>query len=129
MQEIYIKSSKAVVKVIAKETIISAIINDSFFYSYIPSVQVLNNVPKNIDAVIKVEDTTENILNINYPDIYYGYKKLNIKDIISLIEFIFERARQEKGIICIHGAGAIVNHKLIACWGTATGMRKNNFSA
>lgn len=126
MQEIYIKSATAVVKLIAKENIISAIINDSFFFSYIPSIEILNKTTKNIDAVIKVEETTENILNIDYPNIYYGYKKLNIKDIVSLVEFIFERARQEKGIICIHGAGAIVNDKLIACWGTATGMRKNN---
>lgn len=123
MQEIYIKSSVAVVKVIAKETIISAIINDSFFYSYIPSVEILNTTAENIDATIKIDETTENILDINYPNIYYGYKKLNIKDVISLIEFIFERARQEKGIICIHGAGAIISHKLIACWGPATGTR------
>lgn len=123
MQEIYIKSSVAVVKVIAKETIISAIVNDSFFYSYIPSVEILDSTAENIDAIIKIEETTENILDIDYPNIYYGYKKLNIKDIISLIEFIFERARQEKGIICIHGAGAIVNNNLIACWGPATGTR------
>lgn len=128
MQEIYIKSSAAVVKVIAEETIISAIINDNFFYSYIPSVEILSAPAKNIDAIIKVEEVAENVLNIDYPDIYYGYKKLNIKDIISLIEFIFERARQEKGIICIHGAGAIISHKLIACWGPATGTRQNDLS-
>lgn len=123
MQKVYIKSSAAVVKVVAKETIISAIINDSFFYSYIPSVEILNTTAENIDATIKIDETTKNILDINYPNIYYGYKKLNIKDIISLVEFIFERARQEKGIICIHGAGAIISHKLIACWGPATGTR------
>lgn len=123
MQKVYIKSSAAVVKVVAKETIISAIINDSFFYSYIPSAEILNTTAENIDATIKIDETTKNILDINYPNIYYGYKKLNIKDIISLVEFIFERARQEKGIICIHGAGAIISHKLIACWGPATGTR------
>lgn len=123
MQEIYIKSVTAVVKVIAKETIISTIINDSFFYSYIPSVEILRTPTENMDATITVEETTENVLNINYPYIYYGYKNLNGKDIISLIEFILERARQEKCIICIHGAGAVINHKLVVCWGSATGMR------
>lgn len=124
MQEIYIKSATAILKLIAPENIISTIINDDFFYSYIPSVVIVHSTDiKTIDASITLEECESNILNINYPYVYYGYNTLNTKDIISLIEFILERARQEKGIICIHGAGSVVNNKLAICWGPATGMR------
>lgn len=130
MDERYIKSATAIIKIRAEENILWAIVNDSFFASYIPSVKILDEEDKieNINATITIEKIKENKLEINYPNIYYGCKQINTKDIISLIEYIMERARQEEGIICIHGAGAIRNNQLIACWGPATGMGKTSLA-
>ncbi|MCK9575428.1 MAG: hypothetical protein PHO33_03065 [Clostridia bacterium] len=128
--EAYIKSATAIVKLIVEKDIFSAIVNDEFFYSYIPSVSLLNDeeVDNNVDAVITIETNNTNKINIKYPHIYFSCNQINTKDIISLIEYVFERARQGNGIICIHGAGAIIDNKLIACWGPATGMGKTTLA-
>lgn len=130
MYEAYIKSATAILKIVIEENVFNMITNDDFFTSYIPSVNIINkeNVVDSIDAIIKIEEGKKNKISIDYPYIYYEYVKLNIKDIISLIEFVLERARQEKGIICIHGAGAIVNNKLVTCWGTTTGIGKTTLA-
>lgn len=128
MHDIYIKSALAIVKIIAEKETSSAIINDAFLSSYIPSVKVLTRKVSNFDAIITIEKNKRNILDINYPNIYCGYKEINIKDFVSLIEFILERCRQERGIICIHGAGAIINNKLVVCWGLTTGMGKTTLA-
>lgn len=130
MCEAYIKSATAILKIVMEEKVLSMITKDDFFTSYIPSVNIINkeNIADSIDAIIKIEEGKQNKISIDYPHIYYEYEKLNIKDIISLIEFVLERARQEKGIICIHGAGAVVNNKLVTCWGTATGMGKTTLA-
>lgn len=130
MYEGYIKSASAIVKVITEKDIFHQIINNHFLDAYIPSVTVLkkDNIIDDVDAIITIEKTRENKIDINYPQIYYGCEQINLKDIITLIEFVLERSRQEKGIICIHGAGAIINNKLIVCWGTATGMGKTSLA-
>lgn len=127
MTSIYIKSSKAIIKLISSKEAQKKIINDEFLTSYIPSVEIIDDCD-NEDAIIIAVKTINNEIDINYPKVYYKYKSLNSKDIISLIEFIFERCRQEKGIICIHGSGAIVKNKLVACFGTTTGMGKTSLS-
>lgn len=126
MRKIYFKSSSSIIKLIINEEDYNLIINDEFLYSYIPSLNIVDS--KTYDASIKIEKGNTNNINFNYPEIIYQYEKFNSKDAISLIEYVFERARQEKGIICIHGAGAIYKNKLIVSWGGTTGMGKTTLA-
>lgn len=126
MRKIYFKSSSSIIKLIINEEDYNLIINDEFLYSYIPSLNIVDS--KTYDASIKIEKGNTNNINFNYPEIIYQYEKFNSKDAISLIEYVFERTRQEKGIICIHGAGAIYKNKLIVSWGGTTGMGKTTLA-
>lgn len=124
----YVKSATAIVKIVLSKNIYLKIVDNDFLKSYIPSVEIMTDNNIESDATITIQKSASNRAVINYPDVLYSYKKLDIKDIISLIEFVLERCRQEKGIICIHGAGAIVKEKAIVCWGTATGMGKTSLA-
>lgn len=127
MNEVFLKSASAIVKLNVDIEIFKQIMEDEFFYAYIPSVKVIDYYEK-YDATIYIQKNNVNSIEVNYPDTYYKYNSLNTKDIITLIEFIFERARQEKGIFCIHGASSIVNDKAVICWGPATGMGKTTLA-
>ncbi len=126
-KEIYVKSASAIVKICSDEKTLSDITNDDFFSSYIPSALILNNCEK-FDAVITIKKSSKNQIKLTYPNIELEYIDFNPKDAISLTEYILERARQEKGIICVHGASAIVDGKAIVCWGPATGMGKTSLA-
>lgn len=127
MYEAYVQSASAKIRLILEKDTFEKIISDSFFYSYIPSVRIINFC-NSYDATIYIEEKQKNILDIKYPVIHYEYTTLNTKDIITLIEYIFERARQERGIMCIHGASAILNDKAVIFWGPATGMGKTTLA-
>ena len=127
MYEAYLQSASAKIKLILEKSVFDSIVQDEFFYSYIPSVKIIDHC-ENFDATIFIENRLKNNIEINYPNITYQYNTLNTKDLISLIEYVFERARQDRGIVCIHGAGAIVNNKAVICWGPATGMGKTSLA-
>ena len=125
MKEIYIKSAKAIVKVLADSSLIEKILEEKFLYSYIPSCEVLYEGGEDATIIFK---KGKNNLILDYPNIEYIYEYENIKDMIAFIEYILERARLEYGIICIHGAGAVINNELIISWGTTTGMGKTTLA-
>ncbi len=126
---IFIKSATATVKIVAEANVIKEIVNSDFLYSYIPSIEIFKYQNyKGEDAIVFIKKAIKNEIDISYPKAYYTFNVLNVYDIISFIEYILERARQEKNIICIHGAGCVMNNKLITCWGTATGMGKTTLA-
>lgn len=127
MNEVFLKSASAIIKLDIEADTFKKIIEDEFFYAYIPSVRVIDRQEK-YDATIYVNKSMVNSIEVNYPNVYYNYDSLNFKDIITLIEFVFERARQEKGVFCIHGAAVIVDDKAIISWGPATGMGKTTLA-
>lgn len=129
MRELYFKSSTAVVKIIIVAEDYELIKNDEFLYSYIPSLEIYeDDKNKRFSAQIIIKKDKQNSLNFNFPNIEYNYINFNTKDVISLIEYVLERCRQEKGIICIHGAAAILKNNLIISWGPATGMGKTTLA-
>ncbi len=129
MNSFYIKSSRAIVKITADNNEIKKIFKDDFLYAYIPSVEIIfDHHYRKINAIINISKTNKNKIDFRFPVIDFYYKTFNSKDIISLIEYVLERARQEMGIICIHGSGAIVNNKAVICWGPATGMGKTSLA-
>lgn len=126
MTDLFIKSSKAIVKLVSDKEIIDDIKHDEFLESYIPSVEILDKGKQ--DKTIIVKKGSINKVNISLNTITYLTKKINTKDIIAFMEYVLERIRQEKGVICIHGAGAVVNDKVVITWGTTTGMGKTTLA-
>lgn len=124
---IYLKSSKAVIKVMAGKEVINDILNDDFLDAYIPSVKVLKS-STDYDATINFTKCDMNAIKNDNNNYKMFFNKENTKDFITFIEYVFERIRQEKGIICIHSSGAIVDDKLIVCWGTTTGIGKSTLA-
>ena len=127
MNSIYIKSFESIVRVISTNTIINEIINNEFLYSYIPSVEVLEE-SNNYDAEIRINNSNNNNLILDYPNIVYEFKTLNIKDLVALIEYVLERSRQEKGIVCIHGAAFVKDNFLYISFGMTTGIGKSTLA-
>lgn len=125
-KEIYIKSASAILKIVASEDILNQTLADDFFVSYIPSAEIIES--DTFDATIIAEEGTINYIDIEYPVVKLTYANFHPKDLVSLAEYVLERARQEKGIICVHGAGAIVDNKAVVSWGTATGMGKTTLA-
>ena len=70
MNSIYIKSFESIVRVISTNTIINEIINNEFLYSYIPSVEVLEE-SNNYDAEIRINNSNNNNLILDYLYIVY----------------------------------------------------------
>jgi hypothetical protein len=63
-----------------------------------------------------------------FPKTEYRAPSCDEKDIISIIEFLFERAREERGVYCIHSSSAIIGGKAIIFFGGATGMGKTRLA-
>lgn len=126
-KDLFLKSSVAVVRIQCEEALIPLIINDTFLTAYIPSVEILYDIDS-FDANITIKKSHINNIQFQYPEIIFEYSEFNPKDIISLAEYILERARQERGIICVHGASAIIDNRAVVCWGPATGMGKSSLA-
>lgn len=127
IKEIFLESAGSIVKIVANNNEIDKILKDEFLIAYIPAVKILEN-SKKFDATIIIKKDVDNKIEINMPNVLFNYIKFNTKDLISLAEYILERLRQEKGIICIHGAGVVINNNLLVSWGTATGIGKTSLA-
>ena len=125
-KEIYIKSASAILKIVAEEDILNKTVEDDFFTSYIPSAEIVES--DTFDATLVAVYGETSSISLDYPMVTMTYSHFHPKDLVSLAEYVLERARQEKGIICVHGAGAIVDNKAVVSWGTATGMGKTTLA-
>jgi hypothetical protein len=99
------------------------LLKDEFLWKYIPGLKLGKSNLKH-DVEIKLISEKRLCCYKNYPNITIGCKDLSIKDIISLIEFVFERARQDVGVYCIHSSSVIYENEAYVFWGGATGMGK-----
>lgn len=126
--KIYIKSYNTIVCLIGEKEAVDAIKNDEFLLAYIPSCEILLEEKLDYDCSVFINVSEENYIDIKYPTAEYKYKEFNSREIISLMEFMLERARQEKGVLCIHGACSLINNKAFITWGGATGMGKSNLA-
>lgn len=95
-----------------------------FLKRYIPSCRIISEIEKT-DCVLNLKHRMDYI-KINYPRAIYSSNNINIKDIITLAEYLLERARQERGIYCLHGSACIIKDRAIIFWGSASGMGKTS---
>lgn len=124
---LYLVSGGISLKVIIENTeLANNITNNDFLKKYIPGFKVATKT--NFSASLELLDKDISFNYDAYPEIKIGTKNLNEKDIISLIELIFERARQEAGIYCIHSACTVYRGKAVIFWGGASGMGKTRLA-
>lgn len=125
--ELFLKSGGISLKLICEnKKLLTKIIQNDFFEKYIPGF----NMSVDTYAMATLELLNEEVsFNFEtFPEIKIGINGLNEKDIISLIELVFERARQEAGIYCIHSACSIYQNKAVIFWGGASGMGKTRLA-
>ena len=126
---ITLKSANAAARIYAKADILDHIEKNDFVRHYIPSVSLNIGEDTDYDCTIHIETSNANHIDINYPHAYYHFSDpLNLADVITLTEFMLERARQEKGIICLHGAVSIINDQAYAFLGGASGIGKSSLA-
>ena len=101
MNKLYLKSATAIIKINIDESIIQDIVDSAFLYSYIPSIEVLEEINEEIvDANIYVEKGCENKIEIDLLEVCPQYthknKQRDIKYIgQALINFLIELAKEE----------------------------------
>ena len=100
--------------------------NNDFLSKYIPGFSLATD--NNIEASVEFLNQEVFFEFKDYPKIKIGIKGVSEKEIISLIELVFERVRQEKGIFCIHSATAVYKGKAVIFWGGASGMGKTRLA-
>lgn len=93
-----------------------------FLKRYIPNAVFLEqNTKPDCGLIIKKGKAR---IDLKYPQAIYYNNQFNEKDLVSLAEYLLERARQENGLYCIHGSACLVNNKAVIFWGGASGMGK-----
>jgi len=97
-----------------------------FLQHYIPEAKIKKSAVR-VDAVLMLK-RGENKLVLEYPKMEYRSKSYVDNDIVSLAEYLLERARQDRGYYCIHGAATEVSGKAIIFWGGASGMGKTTLA-
>ena len=126
-KELYLSSGGVTVKVAFEDhELADKIINNDFLSKYIPDFSISKS--SSYDVAVEFLKTEVYFEYDKYPKIKMGANGLSEKDIISLIELVFERARQEKGIFCIHSSCAIYRGKAVIFWGGASGMGKTRMA-
>lgn len=102
------------------------VLNNTFIQKYIPGLEFREH--SEADASILFSDQKIYFDFSGFPQVVIGAEEMSEKDIISLIELVFERVRQEKGVYCIHSAAVIYNQRTIIFWGGASGMGKTRLA-
>lgn len=105
---------------------IEKLIKSDFLYRYIPDVKI-DRLGIIVDANLFIKKGVRRI-SLKYPRAIYQNKSFDIKDVISLIEYLLERARQTRGFYCMHGAAVEFKGRAIIFWGGASGMGKTTLA-
>lgn len=122
-----IDSSGAHVSATSSEIeLLQALARSEFLRRYVPSCRALNDLaPSVVNITLK---TGKPSFLLKYPKAEYTNTSYEDKDIVSLVEFLFERARQEVGIYCLHSSSVIVKGRSVIFWGGASGMGKTQLA-
>jgi len=95
-----------------------------FLKRYIPSVVVLDSNTKfDCELILK---RGRNKIEMQYPRAIYHNFKFAERDIVSLVEYLLERARQQAGLYCIHGSACVVSGQAVIFWGGVSGLGKTS---
>jgi len=107
---------------------IEAIRHHEFLKKYIPDVKIASNSNMETGTTIKLTTEISYIDFQNFPYVEINPINMTVIEIITLIELVLERARQEKGIYCIHASCSLYKNEAIVFWGDVSGMGKTTFA-
>lgn len=106
--------------------LIQALKKSEFLVRYVPSYRILDkSIHVSANIVLRIGRP---FFHLKYPKADYVNILYEEKDIVSLIEYLLERARQEVNIYCLHSSSVIVGGKNIIFWGGASGMGKTRLA-
>lgn len=118
-----IKSLDSAVKVASsKMDWIKNLQHSEFLKRYIPNYEISEN-SQSVRCVLTLKVGRPRFA-LKFPCATYVNSKYDDKDIVSLVEFLFERLRQEKGFYCMHSSSVVINNKGVIFWGWASGLGK-----
>lgn len=125
MEELLIKSHGAKCKLKASKGLVDKILNEDFLYHYIPDVEI-GNLEEGTDVEFEEDPSLAKKAEINFPRAQF-MPGIEYRSIISTIDYLLERVRQEKyGIYCLNSATASQNSTAVTFWGGATNLGKTS---
>ena len=125
MKELLIKSHEAKCRLKASESLIAQILNEDFLYHYIPDVEI-GNLNEVADVGFEENPDLTRKGEIEFPRASF-LSGVEYRSIISTIDYLLERVRQEKyGIYCLNSTTASQDSSAITFWGGATNLGKTS---
>lgn len=102
------------------------IFGNDFLESYIPSVfyREIEYEGEMYDLIIKKSNTVKFSKNEIGSFIFEYNEQTTYRDLISVIEYVFEYLRNMARIYCLHGSACLIGDHLLVFWGGASGMGK-----
>ncbi len=99
-------------------------VDSDFLQRYVPAVKITLHKNKTGADCFLVLKRGGPRFSISYPRAIYQNKKFNEKDVITLLDFMLERAREERKVYCLHSSSISLGGEGIVFWGGASGMGK-----
>jgi len=96
----------------------------NFLKSYIPNASIEKLTAK-ADCVLTIKRGQPRI-DLLYPLATYYCRSFDEKDVISLAEYLLERARQKSNLYCLHGSTCLIDGQAVIFWGGASGLGKTS---
>jgi len=117
-----ISSHQSTVKVSSTDFDLSEVEESDFLRSYIPALHF---------------DPTDKAVDLNVSKGEPGFEVVGAKatlscpsfdqfDVITAVEYLLEKERQQDGIYCLHGSSASTDKGAVVFWGPATGTGKTS---
>lgn len=118
-----VRSLGAAVKVVSSErSWTKKLKNSKFLKRYIPCYEISED-DEGAGCVLTLKSGRPRF-SLEFPRATYSNLKYDEKDIVSLIEFLLERLRQEGGCFCMHSSSVAIGDQGVIFWGWASGLGK-----
>ncbi len=99
-----------------------------FLTRYVPNAEVNGSESHAGDCPRLSVERGDRVFKMSYPTCVYHNDTIDEKDVVSVLEMLLERDRQEQGVYCLHSSAAEVDGKGIIFWGGTSGMGKTTLA-
>lgn len=128
--KIYLSSGGVGLEVSCENDLANALTEFAFLKQYVPDLDVSLEETKSILATLEV---TEGPYSFDYENNNYKISakvgsNLSLHDLVTLIDHVFERERQLKGVYCLHGSASSFNGKGVWFMGPVSGLGKTTLN-
>jgi hypothetical protein len=121
-------SAGAEIQISAKPIYLDAIKENDFLFQYVPDLEIAKEATQSTSKLELVEkdDTNFMIREDNQFVLNFNPKWTSIKDIISIIDYCFDKIRQGLGVYNIHSSACCKNNRTVLLMGGASGLGKTS---